>query len=51
VVAVSDALEARDPVPAARNRLAINDAGAPPQLGERLDDQRKAVGEVVAGAM
>jgi hypothetical protein len=30
--------------------LAVNDAGPRPQLGERLDDQREPVGEVVAGA-
>ena len=31
-------------------RLAVNDAGARTQAGERLHDQREAVGEVVAGA-
>ena len=45
---IADAVEARDPVLAARHRLAVDDAGARAQLGERLDDEREAVGQVIA---
>jgi hypothetical protein len=38
----------RDLALATRHRLAVDDAGARAQLGERPDDQREAVGEVVA---
>ncbi len=34
----------------AAHRLAVDDAGARAQPGERLHDQREPVGEVVAGA-
>jgi hypothetical protein len=51
VTPVADTLEVRDPVIATRDCLAVNDAGARPQVGERLDDQWKAVGEVVAGVV
>src|SRR5262249_5028888 len=40
--------ERRDPVPIAGNRLSIDDAGAAAQAGERLNDQRKAMGEIIA---
>ena len=47
---VADALEQRDAVLPARDRLAIYDARARPQPRQRLDDQREAVGEVIARA-
>src|SRR5262249_29066111 len=47
VVPRADAIEARDAILAARHRLAVDDAGARAQPGERLDDEREAVGEVV----
>ena len=42
--------EARHAVVAAAHRLAVDDAGARAQAGEGLDDQRKAMGQVVARA-
>jgi transposase len=45
VAAVADAVEARHAVVAAAHRLAVDDAGARAQAGERLH----AVGQVVAG--
>ena len=48
VVPIADAVKARDPVLSARHRLSVDEAGARAQLGERLNDQRKAVGEVIA---
>src|SRR6516162_3223168 len=45
---VADAIEARDAVLTARHSLAIEDAGARAQASERLDDEREAVGKVVA---
>ena len=50
VAAVADAVEARHAVVAAAHRLAVDDAGARAQTGQRLDDQREAIGQVVAGA-
>jgi hypothetical protein len=44
------AIEAPHAVVAAAHRLAVDDAGARTQAGERLDDQREAVGQVVARA-
>src|SRR6516165_6248289 len=48
MLAIADAVEARDPVLAASDRLAVEDAGARAQPGERLDDEREAVSEIVA---
>jgi hypothetical protein len=45
---VTDEIERGNAVLIASNRLAIDDAGAGAQTGERLDDQRKAAGQVVA---
>src|SRR5260221_2530281 len=44
------ACEARHAVVAAAHRLAVDDAGARAQAGERLDDQPEADGQIVAGA-
>src|SRR5262249_12610460 len=48
--AIPDAVEARHAVLVAAHGLAVDDAGARVQAGERLDDQREAVGEIIAGA-
>jgi len=48
MLAIADAVEARDPVLAASDRLAVDDAGPQPQLSQRLDDEREAVSEIVA---
>ncbi len=50
VAAVAQPVEVRHAVVVAAHRLAVEDAGSRAQAGERLDDQREAVGEVVAGA-
>ena len=47
---IPDAVEVRHAVLVAAHGLAVDDAGARAQAGERLDDQREAVGQVVAGA-
>ena len=49
MLAIADAVEARDPVLPARDRLAVDDAGPQTQLSQSLDNQRKALGQVVAG--
>jgi hypothetical protein len=43
---VADALEARDAILAARDRLSVDNAGPGAQLGDRLDDERESVGQV-----
>jgi hypothetical protein len=48
VVPVTDAVERRYPVLAARDRLSVDDAGLRAQLGHCLDDERKAIGQVIA---
>jgi hypothetical protein len=48
VVPIADAVEARDPVIAARHRLAVDDAGARAQPGEGLDDEREAPRQIIA---
>jgi hypothetical protein len=48
VVPVTDAVERRYPILAARDRLSVDDAGPGAQLGDRLDDERKSVGQVIA---
>ena len=48
VPAIADAIEARDAVVAAGDRLAVEDAGARAQAGEALDDEREALGQVIA---
>src|SRR2546423_6997434 len=47
---IPDAVEARHAVLVAAHGLAVDDTRARAQPGERLDDQREAVGQVVAGA-
>jgi hypothetical protein len=47
---IPDAVEAWHAVIVAGDRLAVDDAGARAQANQRLDDQREAVGQVVAGA-
>jgi hypothetical protein len=49
MVAVANAIERRDTVVITGNRLAVDDAGARAQAGQRLDDQREAIGEIIAG--
>ena len=39
VPSIADVVEARDPVLAARRRLAVDDAGSGAQPGQSLDDQ------------
>jgi len=46
---VPDEIERGDTVVIASDRLAIDDAGARAQACQRLDDQREAAGEIVAG--
>src|SRR6516162_8650612 len=48
MLAIADAVKTCDPVLAARNRLAVDDAGTRAQLSQRLHDQREAPGQVVA---
>jgi hypothetical protein len=45
---VTDAVERRYPILAARDRLSVDDAGPGAQLGDRLDDKRESVGQVIA---
>ena len=47
---VSDAIEGRDPILTAGHRLPIDDTGARAQPCQCLDDERKALGQVIAGA-
>jgi hypothetical protein len=47
-VPVRDAVERRYPILAARDRLSVDDAGPGAQLGDRLDDERESVGQVIA---
>jgi hypothetical protein len=46
---VADAIKARHAVAAACDRLTVDDAGTRAQPRQRLDDQREAAGEIVAG--
>src|ERR1700726_1108296 len=48
MVPVSDAIERRTPILAAGDRLPIDNAGLRAQLGHCLDDERKAIGQVIA---
>jgi hypothetical protein len=45
---IAHSLKARDAVIAAGDSFAIDDAGACAEAGERIDDQREAVGEIIA---
>src|SRR6516225_10099701 len=45
---VTDEIERGDAVVIARDRFAVDDAGARAQVRQRLDDQREAMGEVIA---
>src|ERR1700730_5053962 len=47
VVPVTDAVERRYPILAARDRLSVDDAGPVAQLGDRLDDERESIGQVI----
>jgi hypothetical protein len=49
MVAVANAIEQSDAVVITGDRLAVDDAGARAQAGQRLDDQREAIGEIIAG--
>jgi hypothetical protein len=51
VVPVSDTVERCDPVLAACDRFAVDDAGPWAQPGERLDDQREALGQSLPGRL
>src|SRR6266581_3035906 len=46
---VTDEIERGNAVVIAGDSFAIDDAGARAQAGQRLDDQREATGEVIAG--
>jgi hypothetical protein len=48
MVLVPDTIEGRDPVITARHRLPVDDAGPRAQLGQRLDNEREAVSQVIA---
>src|SRR5262245_22813183 len=48
VVAIANEIEGGDAVIITGDRFPIDNAGARAQASQRLDDQRKAVGEVVA---
>jgi len=50
MVPVANAIEQRDAVVITGNRLPVDDARARAQPGQRLDDQREAVCEVIARA-
>jgi len=50
MVAVADTIERSDAVVITGNRLPVDDAGARAQAGQRLDDQRKTICEIIAGA-
>jgi hypothetical protein len=50
MAAVANAIEQSDAVVITGNRLAVDDAGARAQAGQCLDDQREAIGEIIAGA-
>jgi hypothetical protein len=45
---VSDAIEARNPILAACDRLPVDDAGLRAQPRECLDNEREAIGQVIA---
>ena len=47
VVPVTDAVERRYSILAARDRLSVDDAGLGAQLGDRLDDERESAGQVI----
>jgi hypothetical protein len=47
---MTDELERGHPVVVASHRFAIDDARARAQARQRFDDQREAVGEVIAGS-
>ena len=47
---VTDEIERGNAVVIASDRFAIDDARARAQAGQRLDNQREAVGEIIAGA-
>jgi hypothetical protein len=45
---VANEIERGNAVVIAGDSFAVDDAGARPQLGERINDQREAVGEIIA---
>jgi hypothetical protein len=48
IPSVADAIERREPVLTTCHGLAVNDAGLQAQPNRRLDDKRKAPGQVIA---
>ena len=51
MVAVANAIKQSDAIVITGNRLAVDDAGARAQAGQRLDDERKAVRQIIARAV
>ena len=49
MVPVANAIEQRDAVVITGNRLPVDDARARAQPGQRLDDQREAISQIIAG--
>jgi hypothetical protein len=50
MTAIAEAVEARHAFVVAADRLAVDDAGARPQAEQRLNDEREAISQAVAGA-
>jgi hypothetical protein len=50
-LAIANDVERNHAIVIAGDRLAINDAGSRAQAGQRLDDQRKAMGESLPGRL
>src|SRR5437763_17150139 len=48
MAAVADAIERSNAVVITGNRLSVDNAGAGAQAGQGLNDQREAIGEVIA---
>ena len=49
MAAIADAIERSDAVVVTGDRLAVDDARALTQAGQRLDNQRKTIGQIIAG--
>jgi hypothetical protein len=49
MVSVADAVETRNPVFTACHHLAVDDAGPRAKLGQRIHNEREAIGQVIAG--
>jgi len=50
MAAVANAIERSDAAVITGNRLPVDDAGARAQAGQRLDNQREAIGEIITRA-